>query len=52
MENANGLLKGNGSTGVITYYSKDSWKKYLQENVEYLIDCNDSRLLGLTPFAN
>lgn len=52
VENANGLLKGNGSTGVITYYSKDSWKKYLQENVEYLIDCNDSRLLGLTPFAN
>lgn len=52
IENANGLLKGTGSTGVITYYSTESWKKYLTENVEYIIDCNDSRLLGLTPFAN
>ena len=41
-----------GVSGVITYYNQDSWKKYLSQKGTYLIDCDDSRVLGLTPFAN
>ena len=37
--------------GIITQYDQSQWAEYL-ENVEYIVDCNDSQLLGLTPFVN
>lgn len=49
---ANALLnEGTAPTGIITYYSADEWADYL-EGVEYIVDCSDSRILGLTVFAN
>lgn len=36
----------------IEYLTSDEWRDYLENEVEYVIDCDDSRLLGLTPFAN
>ena len=36
----------------IEYLSPDQWNDYLENYFEYVIDCNDSRLLGLTPFAH
>lgn len=52
IENANNLLANQASTGIITYYTFDEWADYLANSVEYVVDCNDSRLLGMTPFAN
>lgn len=42
--------KGPGS-GPVRYYNRDMWKEYLTEDV-YVIDCADSSVLGMTPFAN
>lgn len=42
--------KGPGS-GPVRYYNRDMWKEYLTDNV-YVIDCADSGVLGMTPFAN
>lgn len=36
----------------ITYYNSDGWRDYLSSNDAYVIDCNDSTVLGMTPFAN
>lgn len=52
VDNANKLLDYTGSTGVITYYSASSWADYLENSAYYLVDCNDSQLLGLTAFVN
>lgn len=53
IENANALLNYEVlGTGPIIYYNQDEWYAYLAENVEYIIDCDDSSVLGLTPFAN
>ena len=52
IENANNLLEYQGSTGVITYLSDDDWMDYLLNEVDYIIDCDDAQLLGLTAFAN
>lgn len=41
--------KFNGNA-VITYYSSERWKEYIKDN--YVIDCDDSRILGMTPFSN
>lgn len=49
---ANELLNGDNPSGPISYYTADGWANYLQNRLEYIIDCNDSRILGLTPFAN
>lgn len=52
---ANQLLAGNPyaeNNSCITYYDTAGWADYLQNEVQYLIDCDDSRILGLTPFAN
>lgn len=46
------LLEYAPSGHPITYYSASQWEDYLENKVQYIIDCDDSRLLGLTPFAN
>ncbi len=43
--------KGPGS-GPVTYINREGWKEYLAVEGTYLIDCDDSRVLGLTPFVN
>ena len=51
---ANALQKGEldaKNSSCIQYKNKDEWKEYLKK-VEYVIDCNDSRILGMTPFSN
>lgn len=49
---ANALLDYNRpSAGPITYYSQDEWLEYISGDT-YVIDCNDSSVLGMTPFAN
>ena len=35
----------------IQYFDSEGWSNYLQ-GVDYVIDCNDSRVLGMTPFSN
>lgn len=53
IDGANGLLNNQGPTaGPITYKNRESWEEYLSVENTYLIDCNDSRVLGLTPFVN
>lgn len=49
---ANELINGNKPSGYIYYLTAGEWANYLQNKVEYIIDCDDSILLGLTPFAN
>lgn len=44
-------LRPNGDSP-ITYLADDELLEYLENKVEYVIDCDDSQLLGLTPFAN
>lgn len=39
------------NSSCIQYYNSAQWNSYLQD-VEYVIDCNDSRILGMTPFSN
>ena len=52
IENANSLLEYYSlGTGPIVYYSQKDWLDYITENT-YVIDCDDSRILGLTPFTN
>lgn len=46
------LDEGTAPTGIITYYSAADWADYLKNEVEYIVDCNDARLLGMTPFAH
>ena len=51
---ANELNRGNlgaAPQGCIRYFDVKGWASYLNE-VEYVIDCNDSRILGMTPFSN
>lgn len=48
------LIEGNlkaDNNSCITYYDASEWLEYLK-GVEYVIDCNDSRILGMTPFSN
>lgn len=40
------------TSGIITYLSKSEWNEYLEAADYNIVDCDDSRLLGLTPFAN
>ncbi len=49
LNNSPGDLKKNYP---ISYYSSEEWKQYIDKNDVYVIDCNDSRVLGLTPFYN
>ena len=53
-EYAGALLKGEvnaKNSSCIKYMNRTQWIEYL-EKVEYIIDCNDSRILGMTPFSN
>lgn len=53
IDGANSLLDNKGpASGPITYKNKEGWKEYLSVENTYLIDCDDSRVLGLTPFVN
>lgn len=45
----NGVLE---DTYPIAYLNSDEWINYISNNNAYIIDCNDSSVLGLTPFAN
>ena len=53
IDGANALIKGkkNECKGTITYMSSSEWEDYLSE-VTYIIDCDNSVALGLTPFSN
>lgn len=46
----NGELDKFKDNGCIYYFDSDAWKEYIQD--AYVIDCDDSRVLGMTPFAN
>lgn len=39
-------------TGPIIYKNRASWQEYLAVPGTYIIDCDDSSILGLTPFVN
>lgn len=49
---ANQLLYGEPPSGPITYYNSAGWANLLANSIQYIVDCDDSRVLGLTPFAN
>lgn len=36
----------------ITYLDSEKWQDYLSVEGTYVIDCDDSTVLGLTPFTN
>lgn len=53
INDANALLEGKVlNSSPIMYKNAEEWNAYLSAEGTYLIDCNDSRVLGLTPFAN
>lgn len=53
IENANELFNYNAlNTSPVMYYNTDDWENYLDVPGTYIIDCNDSSVLGLTPFSN
>ena len=53
---ANALINENPDDLVtnypIAYYSAEEWSNYISQRNAYVIDCNDSILLGLTEFSN
>ena len=52
---ANALLAGNlyaENYSCITYLDTQEWMNYIYNDEVYVIDCDDSRVLGMTPFAN
>jgi len=36
----------------ISYYSAAEWAQYISDSQAYVIDCNDSSVLGMTTFVN
>lgn len=53
IDDANALLDGNVlNSSPIMYMNADEWYEYLSVEGTYVIDCDDSRVLGLTPFSN
>lgn len=53
VENANALFDyENLGTSPITYKSQEEWLSYIAPDDTYIIDCDDSNVLGLTQFAN
>ena len=48
---ANSIINNELPSGPISYFNNERWNTYL-ESCDYIIDCDDSRLLGLTPFEN
>ena len=49
---ANNLLNLKTPAGSISYYDESEWKAYLEQEVEYIIDCDDSIVLGRTTATN
>ena len=53
IENANALFNDKAlNTSPIIYKNKADWQEYLAVPGTYIIDCDDSSILGLTPFVN
>ena len=53
INDANALLEEKVlNSSPITYMNADTWYEYLSAEGTYVIDCDDSRVLGLTPFTN
>lgn len=53
IDDANALLEEKVlNSSPITYMNADTWYEYLSAEGTYVIDCDDSRVLGLTPFSN
>ncbi len=53
IDDANALLEEKVlNSSPITYMNADTWYEYLSTEGTYVIDCDDSRVLGLTPFSN
>ena len=58
INNANKLIDKKRPDGPIYYYSAEDWKKMLTQTdadgnlLYYIVDCDDSGILGRTPFAN
>lgn len=48
---ANQCIHEEAPAGPITYLNSSDWKSYISQ-CEYIVDCDDSRILGLTPFSN
>lgn len=48
---ANQLIDGYAPDGPIEYMNSDEWSDYLNK-CDYIVDCDDSRILGLTPFSH
>lgn len=36
---------------MVTYYNSDGWQEYLAQT-DYIIDCDDINILGMTPISN
>lgn len=53
IDDANALLEEKVlNSSPITYMNADTWYEYLSAEGTYVIDCDDSRVLGLTLFSN
>lgn len=54
IEYANAMLQDGikDSTYPIAYLNQEEWYNYITNKNAYIIDCDDSSILGLTPFAN
>lgn len=53
INDANALLEEKVlNSSPIIYMNADTWYEYLSAEGTYVIDCDDSRVLGLTPFTN
>ena len=49
---ANSLINNQYPDGPIEYLTDSEWHEYLENEVEYIVDCDDSTVLGLTAFSN
>ena len=52
VDGANNLINNKYPGGPISYLTASEWHDYLKNKVEYIIDCDDSTVLGLTAFSN
>ncbi|MBP5354413.1 MAG: hypothetical protein J6Y67_04660 [Lachnospiraceae bacterium] len=49
---ATSLINNQYPDGPIEYLTDSEWHEYLENEVEYIVDCDDSTVLGLTAFSN
>ncbi|MBR4812459.1 MAG: hypothetical protein IKZ69_00980 [Lachnospiraceae bacterium] len=52
IDGANNLINNKYPKGPIEYLTASEWHTYIRDEVEYLVDCDDSTVLGLTAFSN